>query len=632
MNLIIILGVVVTVVTGLPVLMQLLKTHPRGLMILFFAEMWERFSYYGMRGLLIFYLTQHFLFDDAFAGGQYGSYASLVYLLPLVGGLLADRILGTRKAVAFGALLLVAGHFTMAYEGRPTTQSLSYGGTEYQVIAEGRGDARTAQIEVAGQRYDFGPGENGALAIEGLPAGGVLPAVLPQGSYELETNRDPIGVGVFYLALALIIMGVGYLKPNISTMVGQLYPQGDPRRDPGFTLYYYGINLGSFWAAVLCGYLGQTVGWWAGFGLAGVGMLLGYVVFVLGRPLLQGVGEPPNPARLAEKVGGFLSREWLIYLLTIPGILAIWFVVQRHTVVGWVLSLSTLAALAYVAYFIVAKCDRIARERMMLAMTLIFGAVIFFTLFEQAASSLNLFADRNTDLNITKEATRFLGIPVGTPEQMAAAGIPTDGFWIDSTMTAAQTQSFNAGFILIFAPLFAALWTWLGRIGKDPGPMVKFGLGLAQVGLGFLVVVWGVELGLVNEAFRTPLIMLALLYLLHTTGELFLSPVGLSEITKLSVASIVAFMMAVWFLASSIAHFVGGIIAGMAGTETVGGQVVDPSAALQTSLEMFNVIGWAGVGFGLLYLLLAPVMNKWGHGHADPQANPSHLTDRGTEM
>ncbi|HUH23945.1 MAG TPA: MFS transporter, partial [Brevundimonas sp.] len=276
MNIVIAIGLIITFLTGVPVLMQILKNHPRGLIILFFAEMWERFSYYGMRGILIFFLTQHFLFDDAMAGSTYGSYTSLVYLLPLLGGIMADRFIGTRKAVAFGALLLVAGHGMMAFEGRPATETLTYAGTTYEISAEGRGANRDVGIVIDGQKYAFEPADNG-LAIQNLPANSTLPAVIPTAEYTIEKSRDQQGVNVFYLAVSLIIMGVGFLKPNISTIVGQLYPQGDPRRDSGFTLYYYGINLGAFWAAVLCGLLGQTVGWWAGFGLAGIGMAAGWV-------------------------------------------------------------------------------------------------------------------------------------------------------------------------------------------------------------------------------------------------------------------------------------------------------------------------------------------------------------------
>ena len=621
MNIVILLGIVVTLATGIPVLMQMLKNHPRGLIILFFAEMWERFSFYGMRGLLIFYLTQHFLFSDDFASSQYGSYGSLVYLLPLVGGIVADRYIGTRKAITFGALLLVLGHGLMAYEGSGARQTLTYAGTSYPVAIEGRADGRQTRLVVGGQQYEYSAGEGGGLQIQGLPPGGPLPAVLPPNSYTMSETRDQTAVNVFYLALSLIIMGVGFLKPNISTIVGQLYPQGDPRRDSGFTLYYYGINLGAFWASVLCGYLGQRYGWGWGFGLAGIGMFAGLVVFVWGKRFLQGKGEPPNPEFLKRSVVGPVNREWLVYLAGIVGVAVVYFIVPNHDLVGTGLLLSTAAALAFILWFVVFKVgkDKVARERMMLAMVLIFGSVVFFTLFEQAGSSLNLFADRNVDLSVTGQAGTFLGIPYGSPAQFAAAGGTPGGFYIDTGITAAQTQSFNAGFILIFAPIFAAMWASLARNGRDPNPVIKFGLALIQVGLGFLVVVWGVQAGLVNEAFRTPIIMLMFLYLLHTTGELFLSPVGLSEITKLSVASIVSFMMAVWFLSSSIAHFIGGKIAAAAGTETVGGQVLDPSAALNSSIESFNMLGWWGVGLGVAFIAGSFFIKHWAHGVNDPR-------------
>ncbi|MDO8911648.1 MAG: oligopeptide:H+ symporter [Phenylobacterium sp.] len=614
MNLVVMLGIVVTIVTGLPVLLQMLKHHPRGLIILFFAEMWERFSYYGMRAILIFYLTQHLLFDQATASAQYGSYTALVYLLPLLGGLLADRYLGTRKAVAFGALLLVAGHGMMAYEGRPATQNLVYAGQSYEVAATGRVDARQAHLIVGGKPYEFGPAEGGGLEIKGLGEAGPLPQVLPKDSFKMETTQDQSGVNAFYLAVSLIIMGVGFLKPNISTIVGQLYPQGDPRRDSGFTLYYYGINLGAFWASILCGLLGQTVGWWAGFGLAGVGMALGFIVFVLGKKHLDGKGEPPNPELLTRPVVGPINREWLIYGASILGVGLVWLLVPHNAIVGLALSISIVASLAAIAWIMVVACKTwVERQRMMLAVILIFGAVVFFTLFEQAGTSLNLFASTNVDMTITQQAVTFLGVPIGTPEQIAAIGLnPASDFFIDSTIGAAQTQSFNAGFILIFAPIFAAMWAYLAKRNMDLNPTMKFGLGLLQVGLGFLVVVWGA--GLADSAFRVPLMLLGFLYLLHTTGELFLSPVGLSEITKLSLPSVVSFMMAVWFLSSSIAQFVGGKIAGLMGTESIGGQVLDPQAALAASLNGFTTLGWAGVGCGVFFVLISFLVRGWAHG------------------
>jgi POT family proton-dependent oligopeptide transporter len=596
------------------VLLQLLRGHPKGLIVLFFAEMWERFSYYGMRGILIFYLTQHLLFDRAEASSVYASYTALVYLLPLLGGFIADRWLGSRKAVAFGALLLVAGHISMGFEGRPAQQDLIYGGRVYPIAAEGRMDDRVAHILVEGKKYEFGPREGGGITIPGVPIETGLPASIPDGQFEIRTLQDPGSTSMFYFAVSLIILGVGFLKPNISAVVGDLYPHGDPRRDSGFTLYYYGINLGAFWASILCGLLGQHFGWWAGFGLAGVGMFLGWVVFMLGKPLLEGKGEPPNPAKLREPFAGLVNREWMTYIMSILAIGIVFLTVQNSKLVGGALIAAIILSIAALAWIIIRVCKTtVERQRMGLAAILVLGSVVFFTLFEQAGSSLNLFASTNVDLSLTQAGGHFLGIPFGTPDQLAAIGVKPANWWswIDTSVGAAQTQSFNAGFILIFAPVLAALWTWLGRRGKDPNPTLKFGFGLVQVGLGFLIVVWGA--GLHDSAFRVPLILLGLLYLLHTTGELFLSPVGLSEITKLTLPGVVSFMMAVWFLASSIAQFVGGFIAGLLVTESVGGEVLDPKLALDTAIGGFQALGWAGVGFGLLFILLSFLVRGWAH-------------------
>ncbi|MBI1200079.1 MAG: MFS transporter [Phenylobacterium sp.] len=590
MDIVFLAGVVITLVTAIPVVMQL-RTHPKGLVILFFAEMWERFSYYGMRGLLIFYLTQHFLFDDKTAQGQYGAYTSLVYLLPLVGGFVADRWLGTRKAIAFGALLLVAGHFTMAFEGKPAIQQLTYQGATYEFQTTGRGDAREVKLKVGDGVYDYGPAPDGGLAIKGLPEASPLPAVLPKGAYDLSVREQtPIFKDVLYLALALIIMGVGFLKANISSLVGQLYPQGDPKRDPGFTLYYYGINLGSFWAAIACGWLGQNVGWNWGFGAAGLGMLLGFVVFVLGKPMLQGKGEPPDPVKLATPVAGPITTEWLIYLGGLAGVGLVWLLVQKNAAVGYMLAVGAVAVLGYLGVFMATKCSKAERERMMLALVLVAGSVVFWALFEQAGSSLNQFAERNTDLSI--------------------------GF--GQSITAAQTQSFNAGFILIFAPVFSAIWAALGSRRLDPNPAIKFGLGLLQVAAGFFVLVLGAKFA--GPDFRVPVIFLMLAYLLHTTGELCLSPVGLSQMTKLAPAPVLATMMATWFLGTSGAQWVAGLIAQLTATETVAGQVLDPGKALATYVEVFAKIGGVGVAAGLLMLAFSPILKKWAHGVNDPHA------------
>lgn len=608
-NVVVAVGIVITVATAIPVFLQM-RAHPRGLHILFFAEMWERFSYYGMRGILIFYMTQHFLFEDQQAQGQYGAYTSLVYLMPLIGGLLADRYIGTRKAIAFGALLLVAGHLSMAIEQRPVVQTLNYQGAVYEFAAEGRQDQRRTWLVVDGQRYEYGPGANGGLAIHGLPADAALPSELPAGSYTLGVaGRSPLFESIFYAALALIIMGVGFLKPNISTIVGQLYPQGDPRRDSGFTLYYFGINLGAFWASILCAGLGAQYGWWAGFGLAGVGMALGWIVFVRRRLLFflpgpaqlpDNVGLPPDPELIRKPFLGPISREWAIYILGVLGVGLVWFLVQREQVVNTALTIASVAIVAYFIWYMIRNCSWVESQRIILALVLIAASVVFFTLFELAGSALNQFAERTTQL-------------------------PSEGFF---TITSGQTQSFNAGFILIFAPVFAAMWAWLEKRKLDPGDPMKFALGLVQVGAGFLVLVWGAQFADANA--KVPLIFLVLLYLLHTTGELFLSPVGLSAMTKLAPAAIVSTMMATWFLASSIAQALQAQIAKLTAAETVGGQVLDPHAALATYVQVFQQIGWVAIGIGVALGLASPLLNRLAHprpvlpgGEAEPAKSPS---------
>ncbi len=612
-NIVILVGIVVTIATCIPVFLEMRK-HPKGLHILFFAEMWERFSFYGMRGLLIFYLTQHFLFDDTFANAQYGSYNALVYALPLLGGFLADKYIGTSKAIGFGALLLVAGHFLMGVEGKPATQIMTVDGVAYEFSATGTQSERRAFLELEGGQCAFNPpaeevtngqctlkaNEAGDLVFTNLPVDAPLPATIAKADYELSVaKRDPFFLNVFYLALALIIVGVGYLKANISSIVGELYEAGDPRRDPGFTLYYFGINLGSFWAAILCGYLGQEFGWWAGFGLAGVGMLAGWLVFVKRRLLFfmpgekqlpEEVGAPPEGVDIKKSVIGPVNIEWASYLAAVPAVLFIWWAVRAPDVTGWLLNIGLVVFLGYMIYFMASKCNRKEIEQLVLALVLMTMGVVFWSLFEQAGSSMNQFAERNTQL------------------------MSGDAGPIDMTFTAANSQSFNAGFILIFAPIFAALWTWLGARKLDPNTPLKFALALVQVGLGFWLLVWGVSFA--DDSYRVPLIFLAGAYLLHTTGELCLSPVGLSMVTKLSPMAVVSFMMAGWFLSTAFAHHVAGLIAGLTATETVAGQVLNPAQALENYKDVFGKIGLVSVLLGILLGAASFWLKKWGHGRA----------------
>lgn len=587
--------------------------HPRGLVILFFTEMWERFSYYGMRALLVLYLTQHFLFGPAEAQGIYAAYAALVYLMPVLGGMIADRYLGSRKAVIIGAVLLVAGHFTMAFEGVGGKESLTIGQTTYQIEVEGRdqnrrmfavnGDERVQiaitpeGVSTVGAEPSAANAADAAVAAvaeqtEGAAPAGALdpatqaapvaaaaagfPAFTAAGGYTLETVRDTqMGEPVLFLALSLIIVGVGFLKANISTVVGSLYEENDPRRDGGFTIFYVGINLGSFLATAACSYLGIKYGWAYGFGLAGIGMLFGLLTFVLGQGWLEGRGGPPVPVQ-----GRSILGVPLVPFFWIAGLVAVfptWLLMRSHSIIEAGLPWIAGVIFALVVGYTVLKLKGAERSRMLVAQVLIFFSVLFWALFEQAGSSLTLFADQSTEM--------------------------------PSWFNAAMTQMFNPGIIVIGGPIVAALWVWLGKRNREPSTPVKFSFGLMFVGLGFLVLMWAAG-NMANSDFRVPLLFLFLTYFFHTIGELCLSPVGLSMITKLSVARVVGLMMGVWFLSSSVAHIVAGIIAKATATDTVAGVVTDRAGALATYGSIFGTIGWVGVGVGVFLLLISPILKK----------------------
>ena len=585
--------------------------HPRGLVILFLTEMWERFSYYGMRALLVLYLTQHFLFGPAEAQGIYAAYAALVYLMPVIGGMIADKYLGSRKAVIIGAVLLVAGHFTMAFEGTGGQEYLTVGDTEYALEVEGRdtdrrifavnGDERT-EVRITSEGVStMGAEPSAAIAADAVAtgtaealtgetpeaaAGAAAPAVeatetagfpasVSSGEYSLRTERDLSAEPILFLALSLIIVGVGFLKANISTVVGALYEENDPRRDGGFTIFYVGINLGSFLATAACSYLGIRYGWAYGFGLAGIGMLFGLLTFILGQSWLEGRGAPPVPLKgrsiLGIPVAGFF---WVAGLVAV---FPTWLLMQRHELIEAVLPWAAGVIFLLVVGYTVIKLHGAERSRMLVAQVLIFFSVLFWALFEQAGSSLTLFADQSTEM--------------------------------PSWFNAAQTQMFNPGIIVIGGPLMAALWVWLAKRNAEPSTPVKFSFGLMFVGLGFLVLMWAAG-NAANADFRVPLTFLFLTYLFHTIGELCLSPVGLSMITKLSVERVVGLMMGVWFLSSSVAHIAAGLIAKATATDTVAGVVTDRAEALSTYGSIFGTIGWVGVGVGVFLLLISPILKK----------------------
>ncbi len=498
--------------------------HPRGLLICFATELWERFSFYGMKYLLLLYLTKYHLFTDEMGLGVLASYAALAYALPVIGGMLADRYLGMRKAVTFGAILLCLGHLGMAVEGQQ------------------------------------------AAMING------------------EIVRDTGALQVFYFSLALISVGVCFLKPNISTIVGRLYPAGDVRRDAGFTIFYMGINIGAFTATLLCGYLGETYGWSWGFGAAGIGMVLGLMTFLSGQKYLQGHAEPHDPEMLAQKVLGPLSREWIIYLVAVGSLFVVWQMLQFEAVVHWTLNVLSLSFLAWLAWFLTARCNAEERGRMIVLATLTIFTVVFWALFEQSAASMTLFADRVLD------RTAF-------------------GF----EFTASQLGALNAMFIFLLAPFFAWLWQSLGRRRLDPSPPMKFVLGIAQAGLGFGALVLGASMP--DEAGKVALGWFVLAYLLHTTGELCLSPVGLSAVTKLAVPSVVGVMMGAWFLATAYSEFIAAQISKLAAIDLHEGEVLNIDAARDVYATLFDKLLWVGLATAAVLLLLTPILKKL-MGHA----------------
>ncbi|HEX7743211.1 MAG TPA: peptide MFS transporter, partial [Sphingobium sp.] len=498
--------------------------HPRGLFLLFFVEMWERFSFYGMRALLIFYLTQHFLFSDRDASYVYGAYMSLIYISPLMGGYLADRYLGQRKAVLFGGIVIAIGHLILGLEG-----------------------------DAAGT----------------------------------------MGRGLFWLGLATVITGTGFLKSSVSALVGQLYPRDDMRRDPAYTIFYMGINVGATIGPVICGYLGQRWGWHWGFGAASVGMIAGVIGFALSKPLLQGAGEPPDPARLAERMGGLISREWLVYLFSLLSIVLCWFLIQQHAIVGWMLALASGLVVLYILWEAFGRMERIGRDRMLAVLFLLVVNPLFWGLYEQTGSSLSLFTHRYADRTIL-------------------------GFDVPASMF----QSVNAAFILIFGPLMAAAWIWLAKRGWEPSTPAKFGIALALVGAGFLVLVAGSG----APGTLTPVLFIFLLYLCHTLGELCLSPVGLSAMSKLTPSRMIGLMMGIWFLALALGEYAAGMIAAATGGER-------GSASREGVLAVYGTIGWWSIGVGMAVMALAPLVKRLMHldrlsGEERAEADSFAIVDR----
>lgn len=569
--------------------------HPKGVYVCFFTEMWERFSFYGMKALLLLYLTKHHLFGDRAGLDLLGAYGGLVYCMPVIGGLLADRWLGMRKAVTFGSLLLVLGHVGMAVEGHAATRV----------------------------------------------AGAVV--------------RDEGALSVTYLSLALIIAGVGFMKPNISTIVGRLYAENDPRRDSGFSLFYAGINLGALFASLVCGFLGEAYGWKYGFGAAGIGMLLGLAMFLWGQKYLHGHAEPPAPATLRERVFG-LPREWLIYggavLSVFPIAALMWAAANGVASIGGEISLALVlmlvvlgGVLLWFAWFTGARCTPEQRGQMWALLALIFMALVFFTLYEQTYGSWVTFTDRL----LTKDVAPSLVIRDGTPLPWSIASLLLAplGFAVAATMsdrhaasraprvlfvgvtalmlvflvrdcivlpqTAGSLTYLGALFLVLLAPLFAALWAWLDRRHADPSKPFKSALGLIFAGLSFVPLALAAQQVGATGAIAS-VWWLVLAYLVLEIGEMCLAPVGLSAVTQLAVPRVVSLMMGTWFLATAFSEALAALFGKLAAIDVPEDGQMDLVQASASYAHLFWLMMWIGLACGVIAMLCAPLLRRAMHG------------------
>lgn len=498
--------------------------HPKGLFYLFFAELWERFSFYGMRALLVLYMVDQ-VFEalsnsDTVAAIVYSSYGSLVYASPLIGGRIADQLLGYRKSIVLGGIFMAVGHFVLAIENNVA----------------------------------------------------------------------------FFLALAFIIVGNGFFKPNISTFVGALYPTGDTRKDSGFTIFHMGINVGAFLSPILCGWLGARFGWHYGFALAGIGMVIGVIVFRqgIGKGVFLNHGLPPFPSKLQERKFG-VKAETLVWLLSLAAVPVIAFLLSSYqfiaegssflgkvTIVNLIFYSLSVFILGYIAWVMV-RLDVKARKQLAVAMFLTVFMTLFWGFHELSGNIITLFSERNVILNIW----------------------PFDN--------AAATNALNPLFIILLAIPVSALWVRLAKNKINPRTPYKFALGLALLGVGFYVLF--LSRNSADAQGMVPFIYLVLMYLCLSMGELFTYPVGLSKITDLSPQSIVAFMMGVWFLSSAYAFQIVGFVGQRLAIDNLAsGEAVPAAETLQIYTAGFESIAYVAFGGAAVVVLLSPLLNRWMQG------------------
>lgn len=508
--------------------------HPVGLFLLFAVEMWERFSYYGMRGLLVLYLIRAMTGDEkgfnpgrgwtkADASVLYGWYTGLAYLFPILGGIIADKLIGTHRSMLVGGILISLGHII--------------------------------------------------LGISGIP----------------PLDHSDAGMSLFIMGLAVIVLGTGHFKPTVSVMVGQLYPQGDPRRDGAFTIFYMGINLGAFLCAFVCGTLGEKVGWHWGFGSAAVGMILGLLLYLWGRPqFLSHVGEPPEQMR---GKAGTTSAVFLVGSLVVSAAFALAYHygataqftalmnhLQANPTLGWgVVIALAVTILGWIGWFLSTNRPE-DRGPVITIFVFMFFNAFFWLAFEQAGSSVNVFTEQNTD------------------RMMGTFEVPATWF-----------QSVNAGLIFILAPIFAGIWTKLGKVRMNPSQPVKIALGLIFLGLGFLFMVWAGKIA-VGGAAKAGMWLIFMTYFWHTVGELCLSPTGLSYVTKAAPVKFVSLLMGIWFVSSFIANLGGGLVA--AQVEAIERGELKLPWNFGGQADFFFLFVVTSIGAGVVILILSPLLKK----------------------
>ena len=494
---------------------QELFGHPKGLFYLFFAELWERFSFYGMRALLMLYMVNEIFKalaeKDAAAAAVYASYGSLVYASTVIGGRISDKILGMRSSIFLGGILMAIGHFVLAIEN-----------------------------DIA-----------------------------------------------FFLALAFIVVGNGFFKPNISTFVGSLYKDGDRRKDSGFTIFYMGINIGAFVSPLLCGWLGQSYGWHYGFGLAGIGMLAGLAFFWSGikKNVFGNNGLPPSQEVYEKKILGIPQKTFVPIVAFLVAPVIAYLLAQYKAVGGGETFLGDknlvnilfvaigIAVLIYMLIIIInATSDE--RKKLIMAVLITFFMTLFWGFHELSGSIITLFADRNVELS-----------------------------WLN----ASQTNSLNPVFIIILSIPVSMLWAYLSKKNLNPRTPYKFGLGLVLAGASFYVL--GLSGASANENGLVPMAYLVIMYFILSVGELFMSPVGLSKITDLSPKRIVAFMMGVWFLSSAFAFQIVGFISKQLSVESTDTNVGGLDT-LGLYTDGFNLIGLYSLGAGAIVLVFSPLMKR----------------------